>query len=150
MKIQIVSLAKSGAVELKSLEEDYRRRLSRSCKTEFCEIKRSSVTLGSVRKDWEKIERQIGRDRLIILDEKGRSFSSHELSGQLDKWLGGGRDISFVVGGPEGFPEEIKKKADMLLSLSPLTFPHKLVRLILLEALYRANDILKGGPYHRE
>jgi 23S rRNA (pseudouridine1915-N3)-methyltransferase len=145
MKIRILSLIKSREPAVKPLEEDYRKRLSRFFPVEFVEIKTKGFA-----KDWERVKEKLGKSFLILLDEKGKGFTSQSLASQWGQWLQGGRDLSFVIGGPEGFPESVKQEADMLLSLSPLTFPHKLVRLLLLEALYRANDILQGGPYHRE
>ena len=151
MKIRIVTLSKGPERDLVSLEEDYRKRLSRSCPVEFVEIKRGDLKSGrSFVRDWEKVKEKTGKSFLILLDERGKSFTSQTLAFQMERWLEGGRDISFVIGGPEGFPENMKAEADMMLSLSSLTFPHKIVRLILIEALYRADDIRKGGPYHRE
>ena len=150
MKIRIVTLAKAQEAELRPLEEDYRTRLSRFFSVEFIEIKREIIKdQKSFMKDWEKIKGNIGKSLLIMLDEGGKSFTSQGLSEQMNRWMSGGRDICFVIGGPEGFPDAVKKEADLLLSLSFLTFPHKIVRLLLIEALYRANDILQGGPYHR-
>jgi len=151
MKIRIVTLSKGPERDLVSLEEDYRKRLSRSCPVEFVEIKRGDLGQGkSFERDWEKVRARTAKSFLILLDEKGKTFTSQALAHQMEKWFLGGRDVSFVIGGPEGFPENVKAEADMMLSLSSLTFPHKIVRLILVEALYRADDIRKGGPYHRE
>jgi 23S rRNA (pseudouridine1915-N3)-methyltransferase len=151
MKIRILTLAKTAESTFRALEEDYRKRLLRFYPVEFVEIKRSSLKDGMAAwKDWEKVESKKGKSLVVLLDERGKVFTSKELSLELDKWEKMGRDLVFVVGGPEGFPEELKQKADLLLSLSNLTFPHKWVRLILIEALYRAKDILQGGPYHRE
>jgi len=151
MKIRIVTLAKNSEGALVPLEEEYRRRLGRTCPTEFLEFKRENLKdpKGFAR-DWEKIKTKIGKSRVVLLDEKGGSFTSAALAVQFEKWLGEGRDLTFIIGGPEGFPARVKDEAGSLLSLSPLTFPHKLVRLLLLEALYRADDIRRGGPYHRE
>src|SRR5258706_9074916 len=147
MKIRIVTLAKTQEAELRPLEEDYRKRLSRFFLVEFIEIKREVIKdQKSFMKDWEKVKEKIGKSLLVMLDEKGKGFTSQGLAEQMNRWMHGGRDVCFVIGGPEGFPEMIKKEADMLLSLSSLTFPHKIVRLLLIEALYRANDILQGGP----
>jgi 23S rRNA (pseudouridine1915-N3)-methyltransferase len=151
MKIRILSLIKLREPALKPLEEDYRKRLSRFFPVELIDIKRESLKSGGAfSREWEQVKEKTGKSFLILLDEKGKGFDSQSLAAQWGRWLQGGRDLTFVIGGPEGFPENMKQEADMLMSLSPLTFPHKLVRLLLLEALYRANDILQGGPYHRE
>ena len=149
LKIQIISLSKGKEAYLEPLERNYQKRLSRFIPLEFSEVRRERVgDRGAFQKDWAKVKKRAGKSQLILLDEKGKTFTSVSLAQQLGRWMNSGRDISFVIGGPEGFPHEIKQEAVMLLSLSPLTFPHQLVRLILVEALYRANDILRAGPYH--
>ncbi len=93
----------------------------------------------------------IPKDCLVVaLDEKGRSFSTAELSRRLDDWMHSGRDLALLVGGPEGLTDACRARADLVWSLSPLTFPHPLVRVILAEQVYRAWSLLRGHPYHRE
>ena len=87
--------------------------------------------------------------QVIALDEQGRAWSTAELSRQLAAWLAEGRDLALLVGGPEGLDPTCRARADRLWSLSPLTFPHPLVRVILAEQLYRAWSLLTGHPYHR-
>lgn len=87
--------------------------------------------------------------QVIALDERGRAWSTAELSRQLAAWLAEGRDLALLVGGPEGLDPTCRERADRLWSLSPLTFPHPLVRVILAEQLYRAWSLLTGHPYHR-
>jgi len=86
----------------------------------------------------------------IVLDERGRSFSTRDLAGRLERWRGDGRDTAFIIGGADGLAGDIRKGADLLWSLSPLTLPHGLVRIILAEQLYRAASLLANHPYHRE
>ena len=152
MKIQIISLTKGVEKSLEPLEEDYRKRLSRSYPVQFTQIKRQE--LGRGRKgqdaDWDRLREKTGKDTLILLDEKGKQCTSVQLSKQWDQWKLSGKNLSFVIGGPEGFGEEEGRASDHLLALSTLTLPHKLVRLFLIEALYRADDISRGGPYHKE
>ena len=93
----------------------------------------------------------IPRDCFVVaLDERGRSFSTTDLSQRLDEWMHSGRDLALLVGGPEGLTDACRRRADLTWSLSPLTFPHPLVRVILAEQLYRAWSLLRGHPYHRE
>jgi len=90
-------------------------------------------------------------DYVIVLDEKGTEFRTVEFSGQLKKmFMLAKKRLVFVIGGPWGFSEEVYKKADLRMSLSKMTFPHQLVRLLFVEQLYRALTILKGDPYHHE
>ena len=86
----------------------------------------------------------------VVLDERGRSLGTRALAEQMDRWRSEGRDIAFVIGGADGLAARIKQGAGLLWSLSPLTLPHGLVRVILAEQLYRASTLLAGHPYHRD
>lgn len=87
----------------------------------------------------------------VVLDEHGRSLSSHGLTEQIARWRDAGRPaLSLVIGGADGHGHEMLSGADLVLSFSPLTWPHQLVRIMLAEQLYRATTILSGHPYHRE
>ena len=86
---------------------------------------------------------------LIALDVTGRSLSTEALSKELDGWMREGRDICIAIGGPDGFSNDFLQQAKKKLSLSELTFPHPLVRIIIVEQLYRAWSILNNHPYHR-
>lgn len=87
---------------------------------------------------------------VVLLDERGREYRSIELSRQMEKWIGAGRNITMVVGGPYGFSEEVYARANEMLSLSKMTFSHQMVRLFLIEQLYRAMTIIKQEKYHHE
>ena len=87
---------------------------------------------------------------LIALDEKGRAVTTQGLSVMLAGWMRDGSSPTFVIGGADGLSEEVKQRAGKLVSLSPLTLPHALVRVVLAEQLYRAWSILARHPYHRE
>jgi 23S rRNA (pseudouridine1915-N3)-methyltransferase len=94
--------------------------------------------------------KEIGNSFCIVLDEKGREFSSRELAEFLNtKAVQGISDICFVIGGPDGHSEEIKNQANYVWSFGKLTFPHDLAMVVLVEALYRASTISAGHPYHR-
>ena len=86
----------------------------------------------------------------IALDEHGKQFTSQALAQEMQKWLAAGCDASLIIGGADGLAPEIKARADLLWSLSPLTLPHGMVRVLLAEQLYRAHSILHNHPYHRE
>ena len=90
-------------------------------------------------------------DYVILLDEKGKEMRTIEFSGLMEKNLMLPRKrIVFMIGGPWGFSDEVYKRSDLKLSLSKMTFPHQLVRLLFLEQLYRSFTIIKGEPYHHE
>ena len=87
---------------------------------------------------------------IVALDVSGRQYSSEELSGMLDKWEQRGvRTVTFLIGGPVGLSAKVIKKADMVLSLSRMTFTHDMVRMLLLEQLYRGYTIKRGEKYHK-
>jgi len=88
-------------------------------------------------------------NRIIVLDIEGKSWSTEKLAENLQQWREESRDISLLIGGPEGLSDECLKKAEIKWSLSDLTFPHPLVRVIVAEQLYRAWTILTNHPYHR-
>ncbi len=83
------------------------------------------------------------------LDVKGKTWSTEQLSQQLQGWQQDGRDVSLLIGGPDGLSDACLKRADQCWSLSALTFPHPLVRIVMAEQLYRAWTILQHHPYHR-
>ncbi len=89
------------------------------------------------------------RDYVVALELTGRAMTTAELARWLETRLASGRDLAFVIGGPDGLAPELLKRADFRWSLSPLTWPHGLIRVMLAEQLYRAQSILKGHPYHR-
>ena len=88
---------------------------------------------------------------IVALDEHGRTMASEPFASQLARWRDDGRPAaSFVIGGADGLDRNLVARADLVLSFSPLTWPHQLVRIMLAEQLYRATTILSGHPYHRE
>jgi len=86
---------------------------------------------------------------VVALDGRGRSWTSEQLAQKLEQWRGAGRDLAFLIGGPEGHAPDVIARADEQWSLGPLTLPHMLVRLVVAEQLYRAAALLANHPYHR-
>lgn len=89
------------------------------------------------------------RCRRVALDERGSELTTRNLADRLQGWMGKGDDVAFMIGGPDGLDEQIKREADECVRLSGLTLPHGMARVILAEALYRASSVLRGHPYHR-
>lgn len=87
--------------------------------------------------------------RIITLEVLGRTFSTEAFARELDRWLHAGGDVALLIGGPDGLAEDCLSRSDLRWSLSPLTFPHGLVRVLVAEQLYRAWTVLQGHPYHR-
>jgi 23S rRNA (pseudouridine1915-N3)-methyltransferase len=134
---------------------EYRKRLSHELPLELIELKPG--TRGKGRDDARAILDEgaamltaLPHDmHVIALDGRGKLWSSEELAGQLSQWRMAGRDLAFLIGGPDGHAPEVLARADQRWSLGPLTLPHMLVRLVLAEQLYRATTIMAGHPYHR-
>jgi 23S rRNA (pseudouridine1915-N3)-methyltransferase len=98
----------------------------------------------------ERMLQALPKNALVVaMDVTGRRWNTEDLAHQLDAWMHEGRDIALLVGGPDGLPPACREQADRSWSLSPLTFPHPLVRIIVAEQLYRATTILKHHPYHK-
>lgn len=134
---------------------DYAKRLPREWGFRLVEIPASKgakkIDVGRrMRKEAERMRAAIPPDaRVIALDERGREWSTQDLAGSLGNWLQQGRDVVFLVGGADGLDSICREQAEMVWSLSRLTFPHPLVRVIVAEQLYRAWSILQHHPYHR-
>ena len=90
------------------------------------------------------------KDTVILLDEKGKEYSSSEFAKEVEKLISGGKNIVFVIGGAFGFSDAVYARSDGKVSLSRMTFTHQMVRAIFVEQLYRAFTIIKGEPYHHE
>ena len=88
-------------------------------------------------------------DYVVALDQPGNRYTTEELAGLLETWLGQGRDLALLIGGPDGLSDACRSRADQRWSLSDLTLPHGLVRVLVAEQIYRAWSILRGHPYHR-
>lgn len=86
----------------------------------------------------------------VLLDPRGEAVDSASFTKRLRGWNDGGRDVAFVIGGPDGLAPTLSDQADLHLAFGTLTWPHQLVRIMLLEQIYRATTILSGHPYHRE
>jgi len=88
-------------------------------------------------------------EQMVLLDERGKQLTSRALAGKLSDWQIDGRDLCFVIGGPDGVSDRCKQRADFTWSLSQLTLPHGLARVLFAEQLYRAHSLHTGHPYHR-
>ena len=151
MKIKILSPWKQDA-ELKAREENYIKRLRRHASLELVEIKgEKGCDRTSVEKEGKKLLAHIDKVTfLVALTEWGKTFSSTEFSGWIeDMGIKGRSDVTFVVGGAAGIGTAVMEAADLELSLSPMTFPHQMAKLILIEQIYRAFSIINKEPYHK-
>lgn len=133
----------------------YQARLPRQLKLSLTEIPLARRTAGgpagaAVDKEGERLLREIRPGALALaLDERGRQWSSTELAAELEGWLARHPQVVIVIGGPDGLSDACRARADRLWSLSRMTFPHGLVRVLVAEQIYRAWTIMNGHPYHR-
>jgi 23S rRNA (pseudouridine1915-N3)-methyltransferase len=155
MKIRILTITHKVPGWIKLGYEDYAKRLPATCALELIEIpaeKRGSQidTKRLLTRESEKMLKAIHPNhRVIALSIDGALWSTETLAKHLANWLESGRNIDLLIGGPEGLSDACLERAEQAWSLSPLTFPHFLVRLLIAEQAYRAYSILNQHPYHR-
>jgi 23S rRNA (pseudouridine1915-N3)-methyltransferase len=155
MKIRILTITHKSPAWIREGYQDYAKRLPRTFALDVVEIPAEKRTLHAdvkllTEREGDKILATIKpTHHIIALDVKGKLWSSDDLANELCKWQQEGRNIDLLIGGPEGLSRRCLQKAEQTWSLSPLTFPHNLVRLIIAEQLYRAFSILNQHPYHR-
>ena len=136
--------------------EEYSRRMPRQIQFNIIEIPpgqrttRGNVAAAREQEAAQLMKRAAAADLRIVLDEKGKSWTSIQLATQLRDWLHNVPHVALMIGGPDGFTNEVRDSADRLWSLSNLTLPQGLVRTVLAEQIYRAWTIVDGHPYHRE
>lgn len=144
MKLQIAWIGKTKEVAFRALTAEYLRRISRYLEAESYEVSSEEALL-------ELAAGKSGRTRpvLVLLDARGRQFTSEEFAELLrDQQDRGTQNLFFAVGPANGFSEKARAKADLVLSFGKMTLAHELARIVLLEQVYRAFTILKGHPYH--
>ena len=155
MKVTILSVGKVRQSFIKEGEQEYTKRVKDGLSLQLVELgldAPESLPPAEIqeREAKELLKRLEAFDRVVILDERGKGLSSQQFSDFIAKQMNGGvRSLAFVIGGAFGFSEKVRQRADLVLSLSTLTMPHQLARLVLVEQLYRAHTILKGIAYHK-
>lgn len=156
MRVAIVSVGHKMPAWVQSGYKEYVKRLPPEIKVELSELKPEDRTSGkTVDKakalEGERILAAIAPGATVLaLDEKGRTLTTQGLSVMLSGWMRDATHPAFVIGGADGLSEQVMERADKIISLSAMTLPHGLVRVVLAEQLYRAWSILAGHPYHRE
>lgn len=153
MQLRLIAVGQKMPRWVEDGVQTYAKRMPRDCAFSTHEIPLSQRTKNTDIKrarqqEGEKILTASSGCRLITLDFDGKSWNTEQLSKRLDFWRGDGRDVAFAVGGPDGLDTAVLQKADESWSLSNLTFPHPLVRLIVAEQLYRAWTVTQNHPYH--
>lgn len=155
MKIYLLAIGTKMPAWVTQAYQDYANRLPKECELVLKEIAAEKRTknshLASIKqKEADKLQDAIPSGcKVIALDVTGKAWSTEKLAENLQDWMMSGQDVALLVGGPEGLTDELRRQADQLWSLSALTFPHPLVRVILAEQLFRAWSITANHPYHR-
>ena len=159
MKITVITVGKIKEKYLKDAIAEYSKRLSKYCKLEIVEVadektpdNASEVVEDSIRsKEAERILKYVKDDAYVItLEIGGKQLSSEELADKIDKLgIQGTSHIIFIIGGSIGLGKEVLNKSNYALSFSKMTFPHQLMRVILLEQVYRSYRIISNEPYHK-
>ena len=152
MKIKLVMVGKNKDQWIKSAIEEYIKRLSGFCQFEFLCVQDASHF--DIKKQKLEEERNIIKlikndSYIVLLDRKGSVMTSDEFAKKLDNWMQSTSTITFIIGGSNGVSDILKSKAHTIISFGKLTFTHQMMRVILLEQIYRAYTILSGKSYHK-
>jgi len=145
MKFTFITVGKQNDSDIADAVADYTKRIGRYFPVEW-----KIIATSNIEKESELILKTLNNtDFVIVLDDTGKELNTMELARFVEKrMIAGDKKVVFIIGGAYGFDENVYERADFKWSLSKLTFPHQLVRLILVESLYRAISVIKNEPYH--
>jgi 23S rRNA (pseudouridine1915-N3)-methyltransferase len=149
MKIRIIAVGRQKSSPTKDLCDEYLKRMNWNVSLKEIDAPKGSTSA----QEAPLILRELTKPGFIIaLDERGETLASSEFAKKLGSWQNQapGNEITFLIGGADGFDNEVRKKAKFLMSFGKQTWPHMLVRVMLLEQIYRAQQIIAGHPYHRQ
>lgn len=151
MQIEILAIGRARAGPERELFQTYADRIRWPLALRELEEKRPLPPAALKTREGELLTGSLSRDAVAIaLDETGKDLTSEELAARLGRWRDEGRDsLAFIIGGADGLSDAVRKRADLVLSFGRQTWPHMLVRAMLAEQIYRAQQILAGHPYHR-
>jgi 23S rRNA (pseudouridine1915-N3)-methyltransferase len=158
MKFRIVAVGHKMPAWINAGFAEYVQRMPREARVELIEVKPAARNGSGEKSTQQWLALEAGRVRAalparihkVVLDERGKAVSTADLARRIERWKRDGVDVAFIIGGADGTARELREDAAMLLSLSTLTLPHGLCRVLLAEQLYRAVSLLAGHPYHRE
>ena len=156
MRLLLASVGQRPPAWAETAYEDFAKRFPPDLRLELKAVKAEPRSSGKtaaqmMAAEAQRLDAAVPKGaRRVVLDEHGSRLSTRQLADRLRFWLGDGRDVVLLVGGPDGLAPTLKASADETLRLSDLTLPHAFVRVLLAEALYRAWSVTTGHPYHRE
>lgn len=156
MRVRLIAVGSRMPKWVREAYEDYITRLGSGLKITLVEIEPGVRSAGrppqkAMETEGQKLLAALHKEEYVVaLDERGAEMTTRELAAWLKTRMQDGRDLAFLIGGPDGFVPEILARSDFKWSLSRLTFPHALVRVVLAEQLYRAHGVLANHPYHRD
>lgn len=157
MRINLVCMGKTDDKEITNLVKYYQNRLPKYWNFEIIEIPdvKNSKNLSPdlLKKEEGKLFLNLieNSDTVVLLDEKGKQFTSREFAAKIDSWMSSSvKKVSIIIGGAYGFSDEMYERANEKMSLSKMTFTHQMIRLFFVEQIYRADQILQGKPYHND
>lgn len=149
MNLLVLVTGKCRDQSMLALEKEYYKRLPAGWKVEVRELA-EGTPVQEAKTQMEALARVAKPVMKVVLDEKGQQVGSVELAAKVEEWQGKGiKTLVVMVGGADGFSQEVKAAADWVWSFSKLTFPHQMMRVLLAEQIYRADAIVRGHPYHR-
>jgi 23S rRNA (pseudouridine1915-N3)-methyltransferase len=153
MRVRFIWIGKTRDANLQALADQYLARLARFTNCEVTELADAAGRAGreGIAQESKRIIGALRRGAtVILLDVEGVQWNSEQLAAHIERWqLEGSKEVTFVMGGPEGVSSEVSKSADLRLSLSRLTLTHEMTRVVLLEQIYRAYTIIHRLPYHK-
>jgi len=147
VKIKVAWIGKTKEPAIEALTDEYLKRISRYAEVAGIALKDEAAILSLASGERQKNKNK-ERHKLVLLDSRGRQFSSEELAVLLEREQVNATPLLFAIGGSDGFSEEARRNAGLMLSLGKMTLPHELARVVLVEQLYRAFTILENHPYH--
>lgn len=155
MRLIVAAVGQKQPAWAETAWDDFAKRFPAECRLELKALKaepRSGKTATQcMTAEASRFETALPRGvRRVVLDERGARLTTLQLSERLQFWMGDGRDVALMIGGPDGLDPALKQTADESFRLSDLTLPHAFARVLLAEALYRAWSVMSGHPYHRE
>ena len=154
MRVRLLTVSQRQPSWVISACAEYEKRMPRAWQFEVLEIKPEARTSGVTRQKVQaaesiRIKNAVPKGALVVaLDERGESWTTERFAEKIEGWQQIGRDLAFVIGGADGLDPQFRQQADQCLSLSKMVMPHGLVRVVMVEQLYRAATVIDGHPYH--